>query len=132
MRERLFGPAGAVKPLKALPDMEQMAKELSRRGVTMQLLWEEYRRNEPEGYGYTQFCQHLRQWQAGQEPTMRFEHVAGEKMFVDWAGQTIRYGSAGDEQTAYLFVAVLGASNYTFSQVYPDMKMENQTSVVCA
>ena len=125
LRERLFGPCGAVKPLKPLPDMEQMAKEMSRRGVTMQLLWEEYRRDEPEGYGYTQFCRHLRQWQAAQEPTMRFEHVAGEKMFVDWAGQTIRYGDADEKRTACLFVAVLGASNYTFAQVYPDMKMEH-------
>lgn len=125
LRDRLFGPAGAMKPLKPLPDMEEMAKDLSRRGVTMQLLWEEYRRDEPGGYGYTQFCKHLRQWQAAQEPTMRFEHVAGEKMFVDWAGQTIRYGSGNDERTAYLFVAVLGASNYTFAQVYPDMKMEH-------
>lgn len=122
LRDRLFGPAGAMKPLRPLPDMESLARELSRRGVTMQLLWEEYRRDEPDGYGYTQFCKHLRQWQAAQEPTMRFEHVAGEKVFVDWAGQTIGYGHSG--QKAYLFIAVLGASNYTFANVYPDMKMQ--------
>lgn len=125
LRERLFGPAGAVRPRKALPDMEQVAKEMSRRGVTIQLLWEEYRRNEPDGYAYTQFCEHLRQWQAAQEPTMRFEHVAGEKMFVDWAGQSIGYGKGKDQKVGYLFVAVLGASNYTFAQIYPDMKMEH-------
>jgi transposase len=123
LRERLFGPAGAAVPSKPLPDLEELAKELSRRGVTMQLLWEEYRRDEPDGYGYTQFCKHLRQWQAAQDPTMRFEHVAGEKMFVDWAGQTIEYGPNG--QKAYLFVAVLGASNYTFANVYGDMKMQS-------
>jgi len=122
LRDRLFGPAGAMKPLRPLPDMETLARELSRRGVTMQLLWEEYRRDEPDGYGYTQFCKYLRQWQARQEPTMRFEHVAGDKVFVDWAGQTIGYGHDG--QKAYLFIAVLGASNYTFAQAYPDMSMQ--------
>lgn len=121
LRERLFGTAARSVPSKPLPNMEQTARELSRRGVTMQLLWEEYRLENPEGYGYTQFCQYLRQWQAAQEPTMRFEHAAGDKMFVDWAGQTICFGP--DREKAFLFIAVLGASNYTFAGVYPNMQM---------
>ncbi len=123
LRHRLFGDSGASVPCKPLPDMAEVAKDLSRKGVTIQLLWEEYRRTHPDGYGYTQFCRHLREWQAGQEPTMRFEHAAGDKMFVDWAGPTVRYGQDGCE--AYLFVAVLGASNYTFANVYPNMKMQS-------
>lgn len=123
LRHRLFGESGATVPSKPLPDMAAIARELSRKGVTVQLLWEEYRRSHPDGYGYTQFCQHLRQWQATREPTMRFEHAAGDKMFVDWAGQTVRYGADGNQ--TYLFVAVLGASNYTFANVYPNMRMES-------
>lgn len=123
LRHRLFGEKGSPRPSKPLPDMAETAKELSRKGVTIQLLWEEYIRDYPDGYGYTQFCRYLRDWQAAQDPTMRFEHAAGDKLFVDWAGQTIRYGP--DSREGYLFVAVLGASNYTFAAVYPDMKMQS-------
>jgi transposase len=111
---------------RPLPEMDYIAKELNKKGVTRQLLWEEYREEHPEGYGYTQFCEHFNRWkQAHADPTMRFEHRAGDKMFVDWAGQTMVYFENGLEKEAYLFVAVLGASNYTYSGVYPDMKLPN-------
>ena len=118
---------GAGRPL---PDFVQVAGELRRKGVTLRLLWEEYRRNQPEdGYRYSQFCEYFRRWRRAQSPTMRFEHKAGEKAFVDWAGATLRWtdGKTGSEQKAYLFVAVLGASNYTYAEVFRDMSLPSWT-----
>jgi transposase len=110
---------------KPTPDWEEVCRELKRKGVTRQLLWEEYRQVYPDGYRYTQFCKHLKEYMQCKDPRCRMEHIAGEKVFVDWAGQTIGYAMQGEQRKAYLFVAVLGASNYTFAAPYRDMKMEN-------
>jgi transposase len=111
---------------RPMPDMEHIAKELKKKGVTRQLLWEEYKDENPNGYAYTQFCEYFNRWKKTHvEPTMRFEHKAGEKMFVDWAGPPVIYFEKGQEKKAYLFVATLGASNYTFAAVYQDMKLPN-------
>ena len=74
----------------ALPDFVHVHRELSRPGVTRQLLWQEYRHQQPEGLQYSAFCDHYREWLKLQcEPVLRFEHRAGEKCFVDYAGQTV-------------------------------------------
>ena len=86
--------------------------------MTLQLLWEEHRAAHPDGYGYSRFCELYRAWEARLSPTMRQTHVAGERMFVDYAGTTLEVidGSTGEVMTAQLFVAALGASNYTYAE----------------
>jgi len=90
LERRLFPPidvpADVVRPL---PDWAQVQKELKRRGVTLQLLWEEYRAEHGEGYCYSHFCELHRDWLKMVSPTMRQAHAAGEKLFVDWAGATV-------------------------------------------
>jgi transposase len=87
------------------------------RHVTLQLLWEEYREARRDGYGYSRFCELYQRWNRNRNVTLRQDHKAGEKMFVDWAGPTvpIQDRKTGDTAPASLFVAVLGASTYTFA-----------------
>jgi transposase len=82
------------------------------------LLWQEYKEIHPHGYQYSQFCHRYRQWAAKIDPVMRQEHRAGEKMFVDYAGQTVPVYDLHTNQMreAQIFVAVLGASNYTYAE----------------
>lgn len=103
---------------RAMPHMEYLYKEMKRRGVTLQLLWYEYRKGNPEGYQYSQFCHHYRLWTKKLDVTLRQEHRAGEKLFVDYAGQTVPIvdPSTGEVMQAQIFVAALGASNYTFAE----------------
>ena len=110
---------------RPLPDMEHIHKELRRAHMTLQLLWEEYRDDHPNGYSYTQFCEHYKRWKAPLEVTLRQRHVAGEKTFLDWAGKTMTWTdpTTGELHTAYLFVAVLGASSYTFAEAFADQKL---------
>lgn len=76
-------------PQRPLPPMEQVHRELQRKGVTLHLLWKEYRRLHPDGYRYTQFCEYYRRFCGQLEPALRQPHPAGERMFVDWAGMTV-------------------------------------------
>jgi transposase len=124
LESRLFG-AGRSVLSRPLPDFAKLAKELKKRGVTRQLLWEEYRREHPRGYGYSQFCEHFKRYLEQLSPALRQEHKAGEKLFVDWAGQTIGYREKGERKQASLFVGVLGASNYTFADVFRDQKIDS-------
>jgi transposase len=122
----LFPPAVALRP-RVLPSMEEVHRELKRPGVTLKLLWLEHKARCPEGYQYTQFCVHYRQWKATLDLCLRQDYRAVEKLFVDYAGLTIPVidSATGQQSPAYLFVATLGASNYTFcwasrSQSLPD------------
>lgn len=101
---------------RALPDWTYIDSELKRKGVTKRLLWIEYRDEHPEGYGYSQFCNLFREWKKQLEPSMRLAHKAGEKCFVDYAGQTIEVvdPTTAEIREAQLFVAALGASSYTY------------------
>ena len=119
LERRLFAPAGFNKaPIRALPDWQHVHAELRRRGVTLVLLWEEYRADHADGYGYSRFCDLYIEWRQGVSATMRQTHVAGEKLFVDYAGDTVPVFDAGsgEERPAHVFVAVLGASNYTYAE----------------
>jgi len=100
-----------------LPAMEYIHKELRRKGVTLRLLWLEYRHSNPQGYQYSQFCLLYRRWYDKLDVSLRQTHRAGEKLFVDYAGQTIPITDpvSGQTREAYLFVAALGASSYTFA-----------------
>jgi transposase len=90
---------------------------MKRPGVTLQLLWEEYQRGNDLAYKYTSFCIKYRAWVAGLKLSMRQTHLAGERLFVDYAGQTMPIidPATGEITRAQIFVAVLGASNYTFA-----------------
>ena len=102
------------------PDWRQVHRELKRKGVTLSLLWVEYRQAHPEGYGYSQFCHRYKTWSGILKPVMRQRHKAGEKLFVDYAGQTMRVvdPETGEMREAQVFVATLGASNYTYAEAH--------------
>lgn len=106
-------------------DFERMRFELSRKGVTRQLLWEEYLRERPQGYSYAQFCQKYNDWLQVSEPRLRQDHKAGEKLFVDYAGLTIPIvdQNTGEIAAAQIFVAALGASNYTFAEAVESQEL---------
>jgi transposase len=101
------------------PDYTTVHRELRRKGVTLQLLWEEYVEGNPgqRTYRYTQFCQKYKDWAKSIRRSMRQQHRAGEKLFADFAGPTVPIlaRDGGIEFEAHVFVAVLGASNYTFA-----------------
>ncbi len=101
------------------PDFAAIHTELKQhKHLTLQLLWEEYRVEHPDGYRYSRFCELYQRWLRKQEVVLRQEHRAGEKLFVDYAGQTIpvKNSDTGEIHEAQLFVAVLGASNYTYAE----------------
>ena len=103
----------------AAPDGVAIHQELKKKGVTLQLLWEEYRARDPEhSYRYAQFCVHYRTYRDSLARSLRQTPRAGEKLFVDYAGQTVPIidGDSGEIHTAQIFVAVLGASNYTYAE----------------
>jgi transposase len=120
LERKLFAPAGYNPPRsKPLPDWGHVHAELRRRGVTLALLWEEYRGHHPDGYGYSRFCDLYVEWRHGITATMRQTHTAGEKLFVDFAGDTVPVfdGLAGEVRATKIFVAVMGASNIRPSSV---------------
>jgi len=109
------------------PDWTYVHGELRRKGVTLALLWEEYRAVHRDGYGYSRYCELYTRWEGRLSPVMRQRHPAGERLFVDYAGATIDIicPKTGEIRTAQLFVASLGASNYTYveaswTQTLPD------------
>lgn len=111
-------PATCSTIQRPLPDWHLIKTELRRKGVTLELLWQEYKEANPNGYQYSWFCQRYRKWSGKLDLVMRQEHRAGEKLFVDYAGQTVAiiHPDTGQVSQAQIFVAVLGASNYTFAE----------------
>jgi transposase len=86
LTDRLYPPPTvASKERRPRPDWATVHRELRRPGVTLQLLWEEYRAAHPDGYGYSHYCELYRAWEGRLSPTMRQSHIAGERMFVDYA-----------------------------------------------
>lgn len=118
--ERRLYPPPQVIPASQRPveDWAQVHQELKRKGVTLQLLWEESRERDPHGYGYSRYCELYQQWRGRVDRTMRQVHVAVEKLFVDYCGQTVPVIDAktGESREAQVFVAVWGASNYTYAE----------------
>lgn len=112
------GPAPAVLAGYVQPDFALLHQEFKRKGVTLALLWEEYvRAHAGPTYRYSRFCDHYREFARRLKPSMRQVHRAGEKLFVDYAGDTVPIvdAASGEIARANIFVAVLGASNYTFA-----------------
>ena len=132
LEERLFTSAASALS-RPQPDWAVIDRERRRPSVTLRLLWEEYRAQHTQGYGYTQFCELYRRWRGRGSPTMRQSHVAGEKMFVDYAGQTLEVidGLTGEVHAAQLFVAVLGASSYTYAEATLTQSLPDWTASHC-
>ncbi|HEY0092915.1 MAG TPA: IS21 family transposase, partial [Archangium sp.] len=112
----LFADEGKVVQGRPEPDWAHVHAELRRKGVTKLLLWQEYREAHPEGYQYSQFCERYARWAKSVSVTMRQEHRAGEKCFMDFSGDGLQVHEpvSGEARVAKLYVAVLGASNYTY------------------
>ncbi|WP_240547117.1 IS21 family transposase [Mesorhizobium tianshanense] len=100
------------------PNWAHLAVELKKPGVTLLILWEEYRGSHPDGYGYSRFCELFRSFEQRLSPTMRQEHAAGDKVFVDYSGKKIPIvdRDTGEIREAEIFVAVLGASSFTYAE----------------
>ena len=119
LERRLFTPAGFhAGSTKPLPDWTKVHEELKRRGVTLMILWEEHRAEHVDGHGYSRFCELYSAWRKRLSPTMRQTYVAGDKLFVDWGGDTVPIidPMTGEVHEAHLFVGALGASSYTYAE----------------
>ena len=100
------------------PDWALVHRELRRPNVTLMLLWEEYCDASSDSFSYSWFCERYKEWAGRLKPTLRQVHVAGEKLFVDYSGHTMEVvdGLSGEVRSVQVFVAVLGASNYTYAE----------------
>ena len=118
LERRLFPAPPSSRAERPLPDWSEVHRELRRKSVTLSLLWQEYKEPHPEGLQYSRFCEQYRAWAAKLDLVMRQEHRAGEKLFVDYAGQTVPVvdRETGAVRQAQVFVAALGASSYTFAE----------------
>ena len=120
LEDRLFERAGVKQGLRRRPEPRwaDLVVEMKKPGVTLQILWEEYRAVHPDGYGYSRFCELYRSFESRVSPTMRQDHVAGDKVFVDYSGKKIAIVDrrTGELREAELFIAVLGASNFTYAE----------------
>ena len=119
LERRLFATAGtAAVARRPLPDWTVVHRELRRKGVTLMLLWQEYKATHPDGLQYSQLCVAYRKWASTLDLVMRQRHPAGETLFVDYAGQTMPVvdPQTGEVREAAIFIAVLGTSNYTYAE----------------
>lgn len=118
LERHLFSPP--AEKMRPQPDCNYMHQELKKKGVTLELLWQEYKEVHPDGYQITQFCEIYRQWRKTIDLVMRQDHKAGQKAFSDFAGTTLPIVDAttGEVTFAHLFVCALGASSYTFARLF--------------
>ena len=115
---RVYPPPPRRNDAPAVPEWSALHSELSRKGVTLMLLWQEYRAATPEGYQYSRFCDLYRAWAATQDVVLRQAHAPGDKVFVDYAGHTAEIidRHTGEVRQAQIFVGVLGHSAYTYAE----------------
>lgn len=122
LERRIYGSSekpGKVKQC-VRPDYAAVVRELARKGVTRRLLWSEYRDRNPDGIGYSVFCDELAAFLGDRDLAYRHDHVPGEKAYFDFAGVTLRYREGAVERAAQIFTAALGWSNAIFAHAYPD------------
>ena len=125
LQARLYPPPVARQARHLEPDYAYLHRELRRAGVTLQLLWEEYQQqHQGQAYKYSAFCEKYHGWAAKLKRSMRQTHIGGDKLFVDYAGQTVAIidASSGEITQAQIFVAALGASNFTYACATPTQK----------
>lgn len=122
LEELLFPQGDGLSPIRPLPDFEYLAREMTKKGVSLLLLHEEYKKDNPDGYEKSRFYELYNKWVKTADPVMRFNHKAGEKMFIDFSGDKAHYQDphTGKIIEVELFVAVLGASSYLFARAVPD------------
>ena len=130
LNELLFPTRPLCTPSEPRPglDFAQLHTQLlTHKHLTLQLLWEEYRETHPDGYGYSRFCELYQRWNRSRDVVLRHNHNPGEKTFVDWAGDTVPVydRESGEVTPASIFVAVLGASTYTFARAAPSQDLAN-------
>lgn len=129
LEKRVYRVKPCKEPERPLPDFAYVRKELARRDahVSLNTLWDEYRKGNANGYEYSWFCREYKAWKNTVEPVMRQVHRAGEKIFVDYAGDTISvvHPDTGEVVQAQVFVGVLGASNYTFAEATWSQELPN-------
>ena len=126
LENRLYPPPSDLpSEERPQPDWATVHRELRRPGVTLMLLWEEYCDTTSDGFSYSWFCERYKEWAGRLKLSLRQVHVAGEKLFVDYSGHTMEVidGLTGEVLTAQIFVAVLGASNYTYAEATLRMTM---------
>lgn len=131
LERRLFPPPEAIPSAeRPLPDWDYVHRELRRKGVTLLLLWQEYHEQNPKAFRYSRYCELYQEWRKASEPRMHQVHKAGEKLFVDYAGQTARVvdRTTGEVREAQVFVAALGASSYTFAEATWTQDLHDWTS----
>ena len=121
LEARLFSAVGTKQGhrRRAEPDWAEVHRELKRKHVTLQILWDEYIERHPDGYRYSRFCELYRGWASRLSVTMRQTHAGGDKLFVDYAGDTVPViidRLSGKTRPAQIFFAVLGASNFTYAE----------------
>jgi transposase len=123
-------PAKNANTPRPLPNWKTIHADLRKQGVTLRLLWIEYLEAHPDGYAYSQFCELYRQWADKLDPPMRMTHKAGEKLFVDYAGMTVPVvdPQTGEIVQAQIFVAVLGASNFTYAEAQESQELAHWIS----
>lgn len=132
--EELFGKVQEKKPSLGSQRMQalqrcfpKIERELKRTGVTRMLLWEDYMKEFPDGYRYTQFCRYFNDWLAKVNPTMHRTHKVGDKLFVDYAGEKLSYinKKTGEVVPVEVFVAILGASQLTYVEAVRSQQKED-------
>ncbi|MCB9282930.1 MAG: IS21 family transposase [Lewinellaceae bacterium] len=121
---------------KRIIDLEgrlpELVRELSKTGVTRQLLWQEYRQSRPDGYGYTQFCERLKAYARKGDAVMHFEHKAAERLMIDFAGKMLSYvdNRTGEVVDCPVFVAVLPFSGYSYVEALPSQCQEDFVAAI--
>ena len=121
----------ARAPKREQPDFAQIREQLGKhRELTLELVWEEYSEQNPDGYCYSWFCKRYRRWKKRRDVVLRQDHKPGEKLFLDWAGATIPvHLPDGTTRPAAVFVSALGASSYTYAEAVDDQQMANWLKV---
>ena len=125
--EALLFPPPPDVPLdrRPVPDWAGVHRDMRRPNVTRALLWDEYHAATADGFGYSWFCEMYRTWAGRLKPTLRQVHIAGERLFVDFAGHTMEVidGATGEIHRAEIFVAVLGASSFIYAEAIPSQTL---------
>lgn len=125
LKQRIYPTMAGMSVKKSDPDFEAMNRELKRSGVNLRLLWGEYKQIDADGLQYSQYCERYRQWCRKNNVTMHVQHKPGEKLFVDWTGDTMEVTNrmTGEKSRVYLFVSALGVSGYPYAEAFYNMSM---------
>jgi len=130
LKTLLYSEDRNIPSRKPLPDFDYLRLEMKKKGVTLQLLWEEYRSIHADGYSRSQFCELYHKHGRTLDPVMRFDHKAGEKLFVDFSGDRPSYveRETGEVIEPELFVAAMGASSRIFAVAVPSQQIPDWTT----